>query len=34
VDYASAGVPLPLFYLPEASRKELLRNSSKWPALD
>jgi hypothetical protein len=22
VDYASAGVPLPFFYLPEASRKE------------
>ncbi len=32
-DSATAGVPLS-FYLPEASRKELLRNILEWPALD
>jgi len=32
-DSATAGDPLPLIYLPEASRKGLLRNSSYRPAL-
>jgi hypothetical protein len=31
---AFAGVPLTFLSLPEASRKELLRNSSSWPVLD